>query len=50
MGAVVEIGGSVETAEGNGRRDFGIGKGAVAIRIQKAWQERGRVKRGKHGN
>ena len=48
MGAVVEIGGSGETAAGNGRRDFGIGKGAVAIRIRKTWQEQGRVEGGEH--
>ena len=36
-GAVVEIGGSVETAEGHVRRYFGGGKGAAATVIRKAW-------------
>ena len=42
-GATVKTGGSREKSEGNGRRDFGGGKGAAAMGIWQAWQERGRV-------
>ena len=43
LGAVVETGGSGETAEGCGIRYFSGGKGAAAMVIRKAWQDRGRV-------
>ena len=32
-----------ETAGGNGRRDFGGGKGVLATVTRKAWKKRGRV-------
>ena len=37
-GDVVEIGGSIETAEGHIERDFGNSKGVAATGIRKAWQ------------
>ena len=47
-GAMVEAGGSGESAEGHSRSYFGRGKGAVATGIGQVWQERGRVGGGEH--
>ena len=44
-----EIGGSREIAEDHGRGDFSSGKGVAATGICQAWQERGRVRGGEHG-
>ena len=48
MVAVVETGGSIETAEVHSRRYFGGGKGVAATGILQVWQERGRVGGGEH--
>ena len=48
-GAVVEVGGSVESAEDNGRSNFVSGKGSAATGIRQAWREQGRVGGGEHG-
>ena len=45
-GAVVEAGGSIESAEGHSRSNFGRGKGAAATGIWQVWRERGRVRGG----
>ena len=48
MGTMVKEEDSGESAEGNGRSDFGSGKGVATTGIRQAWRERGRVGGGKH--
>ena len=43
LGAVVEAGGSEESADGHSRSNFVSDKGKAAIVIRQAWRERGRV-------
>ena len=49
MVSVVKVGVSGEAAEGQGRSDFGSGKGAEVTGIRQAWWERGRIRGGEHG-
>ena len=48
LGAVVEAGDKIESAEGHGIRDYGSGKGATATGIRQARWEQGRVGRGEY--
>ena len=43
---MVEAGHSGESAKGRVISDFGSNKGAMAIGIRQAWNERGRIRRG----
>ena len=43
MGTMVKEEDSGESAEGNGRSDFGSGKGVATTGIRQVWRERGRV-------